>query len=74
MTLFIISYFLIGFVCAVVYEVRTYRPDAVMSVFWVAFWAIFLPFMCLSRSIEFCALAFQKQKRADKTVVHHPTL
>jgi len=66
---------LFGFVCAVVYEVRAYRPDAVMSIFWVALWSVFLPFMCLSRSIELCALAYYnlqdwRLKRAAKTYGH----
>ncbi len=72
-------YLLIGFICAVIFEIRSYASyDLTERTGWLFLWPIGLFGKTLDGSVEFCTMIYyksrnQRAKRA-KTVVHRPTL
>lgn len=76
-------YLLIGFICAVIFEIQhggsKYYDEIFEPLGWLFFWPLGLFSKAFGASIQFCIhryYGFQdwRLKRAAKTVIHHPAL
>ncbi len=80
----LISYLLVGFLCAVASEIW-FEGDDDIRIVWLLVWPLLLVFSGFYESVEFCVNKYNdlkykrwcrekdEKQRAAKTVVQHPT-